>query len=594
MSIKPPPSSSSLPSAGDGGDDTLPESGDSSSTETRLQQHEKPTLQEPPAKRAGLVPEELGEHMDNMQKHFRCLFQYHSLAIGSSLNPLLDNTKEQQPTLDLSFLEPLKIKDSLLSENFFPDHNTLYVRKCMRDIFQLFCDDVEKKRDPEYSETVLIGSPGVGKSLLFFLGALYMAQNLMQPRNSHVIYCRRTKRASERVSVFIMTPNEKTGGVHVLFTRSLWHIELGNGLMSLFQFLHRNSIVREKCYVFIDGPSHDDRENTLHGGCDYLCTASGHPDFKSEQQRNRMWVLDGWSKDEAIDGLHYLGHKKSLAAEAYHVCGGNIHLMLDVCNGKDQRIKHQLDIVTEVLKKSYIALAFPSTVRKFDFNIPDISWTMFRDKSIRATKRMHALQVVDSSYVLHRLCECLDMEPFLKAYELSKRFKVEEVQSLYFKCIIHQWFLNDSKRADSSSPIQEVCFSTGTTVEGMCQLSIPNMYWVPSVSNFANIDSALVLNNTLFAFQMTVQASHEFDETSFESSLVKPVKEAFQNQLGGKGITQVVVVFIVPIPENELTLPKSSSHSIVEFLAHQVIPDSIDTISCSMYNLLEKLLAKSN
>jgi hypothetical protein len=171
MSIKPPPSSSPLPSASDGGDDTVPESEDrrgSSSTETRLQQHEKPTLQEPPAKRAGVVPEDLGELMDNMQKHFRCLFQYHSLAIGSSLDPLLNNTKEQQPTLDLSFLEPLKIKDSLLREIFFPDHNTLYVRKCMRDIFQLFCEDVNKERFPREGETVLIGSPGVGKSLLFF------------------------------------------------------------------------------------------------------------------------------------------------------------------------------------------------------------------------------------------------------------------------------------------------------------------------------------------------------------------------------------------------------------------------------------------
>jgi hypothetical protein len=128
----------------------------------------------------------------------------------------------------------------------------------------------------------------------------------------------------------------------------------------------------------------------------------------------------------------------------------------------------------------------------------------------------------------------------------------------------------------------------------MCQLSKPNRYWVPSVSNFANIDLALVLNNTLFAFQMTVEASHEFDLTSFESCLVKPVKEAFQNQLGGKGITQVVVIFIVPIPENEFTLPKSGSHSIIKFLTHQVIHDSINTIWCSMYKLLEKLLAKSN
>jgi hypothetical protein len=70
---------------------------------------------------------------------------------------------------------------------------------------------------------------------------------------------------------------------------------------------------------------------------------------------------------------------------------------------------------------------------------------------------------------------------------------------------------------------------------------------------------------------------------------VKPVKEAFQNQLGGKGITQVVVVFVVTVPENEFTVPKS----ITKFLTHQVITDTIETVSCSMCKLLEKLLEDS-
>jgi hypothetical protein len=183
------------------------------------------------------------------------------------------------------------------------------------------------------------------------------------------------------------------------------------------------------------------------------------------------------------------------------------------------------------------------------------------------------------------------MEPFFNAYKLSQNVKVKSAQGLYFEKIVHQWFLKDSKRADSNSPIQEVCFSTGTKVEGVCQLSKPNMYWVPSVSNFENIDSALVLNNTLFAFQITIQNSHEFEQTTFQSSFVKPVKKKFQNQLGGKGITQVVVVFVVTVPENSFTVPES----ITKFksLIHQVITDNIDTVSCSMGKLVEKLLEDS-
>jgi hypothetical protein len=615
MSAKFPPLSLSLPSAGEG-DETSQESGDNtndtgdgSTIESRLQQqHEKPELQEPPAKRvetassaidepvAVVVPDELRVLMFKMQDRFRCLCKYHSLEIGSSLNPLSDNTAEQQNTMDLTFLNPLKIKDSFLEEAFFPVHNTLYVRECMRDIFELFCEDVKKKptRVPEYGETVLIGSPGVGKSLLFFLAALYMAQKLPQPRITHVIYCRRTK-TIERVSVFIMTPNEKTGGVHVLFTRNLLEFELGSdGLMSLFRFLFRDFIIRERCYVFIDGPRHDDDKNTLDSGCDYLCTG-GHPDFKDEQKTNRMWVLDGWTESEAIQGLNNLGHEKSLAKEAYNLCGGNLRAMLQVCCGKKQPVKDQLDGVIVILKKLYITLAIQSTERKFAYNIPDVSWTMFRDTTRIGTNRMDALQVVDSSYMLNQLCECLDtLEPFLKTYKLTEKFKVKAAQGLYFEKIVHQWVRIESKCADSISPIKEVCFPTGTAVEGVCQLSKPNMYWVPSVTNFAGIDSALVIGNLLFAFQMAVHSSHNFDVATFERSFVKPVKEAFQNQLGGKGLTGVVVIFVVPIPENEFTMPKSKDHSITKFLTHQVITNSFDTVSHSMHQLLQKLLAEPN
>jgi hypothetical protein len=72
---------------------------------------------------------------------------------------------------------------------------------------------------------------------------------------------------------------------------------------------------------------------------------------------------------------------------------------------------------------------------------------------------------------------------------------------------------------------------------------------------------------------------------------VKPVKKTFQNQLGGKGITQVVLVFVVTVPENRFTVPKS----ITKFksITHQVITDNMDTVSYSMSELLEKLLKDS-
>jgi hypothetical protein len=302
-----------------------------------------------------------------------------------------------------------------------------------------------------------------------------------------------------------------------------------------------------------------------------------------------MWVLDGWTESEAIEGLNTFGYKKNVAMEAYNLCGGKIRKMLEFLIVGRQTVKDKLDTLVGRLTETSIDLAIQSTELNPNENIPDRLRTMFRDTSRTSKILMNALQVVDSSYVLNQLRERLGMEPFLKAYKLSEKLKVKAAEGLYFENLIHQWVLKDSKRKDSKSPIKKFYFSTGTAVEGVCQLSKPNMYWVPSVSNFANIDSALVLNNTLFAFQITIKASHKFKPKTFKSSFVKPVKEAFQNQLGGKGITQVVVVFVVTVPENEFTVPKS----ITKFLTHQVITDTIETVSCSMCKLLEKLLEDS-
>lgn len=63
--------------------------------------------------------------------------------------------------------------------------DALYVRDCMREVFGLFHADVARDPRPMPSVTssaVLVGSPGVGKSILFFLAALDQA------RKSKIVY----------------------------------------------------------------------------------------------------------------------------------------------------------------------------------------------------------------------------------------------------------------------------------------------------------------------------------------------------------------------------------------------------------------------
>jgi hypothetical protein len=77
--------------------------------------------------------------------------------------------------IDLSFLNELRPAD--LPELFLGDNNIL-VRENMKDIFRRFQLDLSNGVLPERKGSVLIGSPGVGKSVLFFLAALYRSQKL--------------------------------------------------------------------------------------------------------------------------------------------------------------------------------------------------------------------------------------------------------------------------------------------------------------------------------------------------------------------------------------------------------------------------------
>jgi hypothetical protein len=76
-----------------------------------------------------------------------------------------------------------------------------------------------------------------------------------------------------------------------------------------------------------------------------------------------------------------------------------------------------------------------------------------------------------------------------------------------------------------SSPISSVCMSEGKAVEGVGMLTKKNMYWVPSIENFSNIDSAIVIDNNLHVFQMTIKTNHDFNPTTFISNFALPVWE---------------------------------------------------------------------
>jgi hypothetical protein len=143
--------------------------------------------------------------------------------------------------------------------------------------------------------------------------------------------------------------------------------------------------------------------------------------------------------------------------------------------------------------------------------------------------KMQALQVVDSEFVLNLLRSdvSLDIEILFAAYKLSGNSPAaKHAQGYYFEEVIHQWIL-----IRKPHPVTTACRFAEGTKEVPQMLTERNLYWIPVVSNFPNIDSALVHEDTLYAFQFSVGGGHTFNESTFRRGFVDVVRSnrAFQN-----------------------------------------------------------------
>ena len=542
----------------------------------------------------------------------KMMAKYHSefamctIDVGSSLDPLLIDTDaicRDHRIVDLDFLEGMR---SLDEEAFLP--NKLYVRDNMRKIFGLYVND---SFPPNKRRTVLVGSPGVGKSILFFLAAIYRVYKQSNEQKWATIYFRRTR--AEDISVFIMVPHTDTNHVHVIFTRTLDVRQVGpGGISNLSLFLEASlGIQRNQYFAFVDGPRYDEREDTMNGFYDFFCTSGGHPPFKSHQYKTcRLWILNGWSEEESIAGFSAVfgnrdneeSTKKAEltrnAKEAYWLCGGSIRNQIEAFNDDIEEAKKRLIAVIHALTKDVLVNILHSSKSTNEESIPNGLRTMFRrDNDSRSDKLMIALQIVDSQYILEILIDKLDMDKFLSSYNEANVLNVSAIQGYYFEFIIHKYFTGKKCRGIS------VCFAAGSSIiEDVKMFKETNMYWIPGIKNFPVIDSAVVIDNVLHAFQMTVSLNHKkFDKAKFKKTLLVPVMKMQE-------VSKVIIYLVTPndvhpdmskYQENDKAVRSSDRLNGIKLKIDEYIYEhvpinmqDVETICSSIKQMMEKIIKK--
>jgi hypothetical protein len=203
---------------------------------------------------------------------------------------------------------------------------------------------------------------------------------------------------------------------------------------------------------------------------------------------------------------------------------------------------------------------------------------------------MNGFQVVDSGYVLNYLRRKLDMGKLFEAYALVKNSNLQRgAEGAFFELMIHRLVDASCNLKDNDperiSNVKLVRWSDAKTWrDDMAYLRESSAYWVPNVSNFPSIGSAIVLDKTLFAFQMRI--------TSKPKPFIFERFREFQDHLRAKQSLsalnrRAVVTFVRPTWTTSVVVPPDSAE--IEFRISVLDDSSLAAFSSSVRRMLESL-----
>jgi hypothetical protein len=283
------------------------------------------------------------------------------------------------------------------------------------------------------------------------------------------------------------------------------------------------------------------------GRYNYICT-NGPRFYKWWHYETRLWLLGGWSQDDARQALHALGHDdKNAGRSVFELCGGNIRDMVDAAVNYE-KVKARLDRLVDGIDKDAVTLVAmassshrPDNPRNRDrlrlvYEGPRTDSEEERPDYWKT--RMSGYEVVDSPYLLRQMSQVLDVSHFSQAYRLVSFEKDETLCRLWFTRLVHKC-AEEAKLDPRLEAINEVCWSSGSRDECARSLARPSLYWIPREPDYPNVDSALVVGVTLYVFHTGMQETSVFDENELRALFVSAVAQQMP-------LERVVVCFVHP------------------------------------------------
>lgn len=420
---------------------------------------------------------------------------------------------------------------------FLPD--TIYIREAMNKFLAVFCD-------PTYDERrIVIGAPGVGKSILTFLAYLWEASN---HRDRSMFYFRKTGQKNEGMSIFFIQPGEVPGEAKVKYRRNVPHALTVNSIFLAIAREHPSGTL-----IAVDGPKHDQVDD-VSPQFD-LITSGGHPVLKDEQIDNmRFVILDSWSEADSVSCLKNLKSLPKKQAKMNHdIAGGSVRDLMMNTRARRRLVRSRKELIQGLSDTTVELVVRKSTREPRGYNFDSLRAMYAADSVLE-----EAYQPIQSPLYLRLLRSSVSLGSARRGVEKARMIGIGNLYGIYFELFAHKAMSTLSamqKLADwdgRTLPFDTVV-GTGGWKNSVLTLNRANLYWQPEEDNFPNIDSAMLVGEVLHCLQyLTAQDGfHVFNLVTF--------KKFFLDELPVQGYTSIKVHFVTPQDRQfrGVKLPKS-------------------------------------
>ena len=445
------------------------------------------------------------------------------------------------------------VSEAMRSYGGFP--STIFVREEMKTLWSILIEGIAEQQ----SKWVIIGSPGVGKSILTVLLCFYLARDLNLP----VFLARQLKGEGGSTGGEVAICLQPGGGVMAYPATPDDDVDL-RCVRREFGRSMRLLNSSQRLVVVLDGWAQAEMVGAMQGGFggfDLLATSA---QYKPKSQDTHCPVLlPAWNDNDLVSLWELCGPKGEGAPsfkEQLYYSGGSARELLRPIGMVRRQIDFTIDNLDEDTNKGVMSRRGGRSATGID--------TLRRCYLINATVPDAYLEpsqmqyVVDSAYALNRL----SIKAPLEMYESSLTIAMAcgpTHYGLMFEALVHQLFrlpnmcvtfhvrpytkggaLTDAYESIALDTNMRTECSGANETEAMNRLRIQNigsdggLYWHPAFPTLSVIDAVLFVLaiKTVFYIQVTVAKEHDLNCEKL-MAIHETAKNALEKSTDTKGWT---------------------------------------------------------